>query len=60
MAGPINKAIIISQQRQRISRNDNSVDFDKMTNIWDIRNDNDEGKKCIEFLRLSMKVQVNV
>jgi hypothetical protein len=52
--------MIISQQRQRISRNDNSLDFDNIINICDIRNDNDEGKKCHELRKLSIKVHVNV
>jgi len=60
IAGPINNAIIISQHKQRISREDNSLDFDKIRNICDIRNDNDVGKKFNELRKLSTNVDVNV
>lgn len=60
MAGPINNVIIISQHKQRISRKDNSLDFDNIINICDIRNANDVGKKFNEFLKLSINAFVNV
>jgi hypothetical protein len=60
IAGPINNDIIISQHKQRISRDDNSLDWDNIMNICDIRNDNDDGKKFNEFRKLSTNVNVNV
>ncbi len=60
IAGPINNVIIISQHKQRISRDDNSLDFDKIINICDIRNDNEVGKKSNEFRKLSTNAHVNV
>jgi hypothetical protein len=60
MAGPMNNVMIISQQRQRISRDDNSFDLDNIINICDIKNDNDVGKKFNELRKLSTNVDVNV
>lgn len=56
----MNNAIIISQHKQRISRDDNSLDWDNIINICDIKNDKDVGKKLKEFLKLSINVHVNV
>ncbi len=60
IAGPMNRVMIISQQRQRISREESSPDLERIMNICEMRNDNEVGKKFIEFLKLSTNAQVNV
>ena len=60
IAGPMKSVMIISQQRQRISRKESSPDLERIMNICEIRKDKEVGKKFIAFLKLSTNAQVNV